>query len=597
MTAQARPGFWDNLVPLKGGLFGTQTAGWTPGPAAMTGLGCQILPDQMIPVDDGVALGSDLYLPKTPGQYPAVVVFGAYSKELHATGAPTGSNETGSPPVFTDRGYAHLIVERRGMGISGGETEVFFNDRDVADHEKVIAWAAEQPWCNGEVVLFGTSYYGCTQPQVAARRPPALKAFFCNEVCTDYFRQIAAYGGTPNLYFLSVWLGANFTDGMMRLRLPPLLRALASHVFNSPLKALWRPAVQKRLPKIMDRFIRETPTRAAREIWVNWMLDGKTRESCSIPPGPHQELHRIEAPFVVVQNLAMFNLHQFGGYELFQKAATPNDRKRLIIAEAAYDLPVYSWQLEALAFFDHVLRETQNGYAAQPAVRYWLDGAERYVGAEAFPPLNVEPLRLYLARRTTDDETQVLTTAMQSGGANSWAAIPLDAPIPGGLDEVVNQVLIYDYLADSDLELAGAITANLTFSSNEVDSYVLARLSRIDARGDDHLLSLGAISPARRAIDPIRGSAVEIAHDVGVRQPLTPGQPVVLRFSLTPAPTRLKRGEKLRLTIASRSDLVESDMAHGHAHFHLQTPPYCARNTLDYGPETYIELQQIRAQA
>lgn len=558
-------GFWDTLVPLKGGLFGTQTAGWTPGPPAMSGLGCQLLPDQKIPVDDGVSLGADVHLPKAAGRYPAVVVFGAYSKELQASGAPTGANEVGSPPVFTDRGYAHVIVERRGMGISGGDTEVFFSDRDVDDHEKVIAWAAEQPWCDGEVVLFGTSYYGCTQPMVAARRPPALKAFFCNEICTDYWRQIVAFGGAPNLYFFNVWMGANFTERVIRLRVPPLVRAALSQILNSPLKKWWWPAFQKRLPKTMDGFMRQTPTRAVREMWLNWMVDGKTRETCSMPPGPHQDLHKIETPFVVVQNLAMFNVHQFGGYELFQKAATPDDRKRLIISEPEYRLPVYSWQLEALAFFDHVLRGADNGYAAQPRVRYWLDGADRYVGAEHFPPLNVEPLRLYLARRAPDDETQVLTRRMPGNGDNSWAAIPLDAPVPGGLAEVVNQALVYDFAVDGDLELAGAVTANLTFTSNEIDSYVLARLSRIDARGDDHLLSLGAISPARRTIDPLRGSAVEIAIDAGRRRPLTPHDPVLLRFSLTPAPVRLQRGEKLRLRIASRPDLVEGDVAHDRA--------------------------------
>ncbi|HUL03823.1 MAG TPA: hypothetical protein VLV16_11400, partial [Gemmatimonadales bacterium] len=35
-----KPGFWDDLVPLKGGLFGAQLAGWTPGPPARSGLGC-----------------------------------------------------------------------------------------------------------------------------------------------------------------------------------------------------------------------------------------------------------------------------------------------------------------------------------------------------------------------------------------------------------------------------------------------------------------------------------------------------------------------------------------------------------------------------
>ena len=51
----------------------------------------------------------------------------------------------------------------------------------------VIEWAARQPWCDGNVVLFGTSYYAVVQPQVAARRPPALKAFFANGTDTDFF--------------------------------------------------------------------------------------------------------------------------------------------------------------------------------------------------------------------------------------------------------------------------------------------------------------------------------------------------------------------------------------------------------------------------
>ena len=67
----------------------------------------------------------------------------------------------------------------------------------MEDHAKVIQWAAAQPWCDGQVVLFGTSYYELNQPQVARLRPPALKGFFTNEMCTDFFRHIAMFGGAP----------------------------------------------------------------------------------------------------------------------------------------------------------------------------------------------------------------------------------------------------------------------------------------------------------------------------------------------------------------------------------------------------------------
>jgi uncharacterized protein len=78
-----------------------------------------------------------------------------------------------------------------------------------------------------------------------------------------------------------------------------------------------------------------------------------------------------------------------------------------------------------------------------------------------------------------------------------------------------------------------------------------------------------------------------------VPQPLTPGEPVTLSFSLTPAPTRLERGEKLRFDVASRTDLLRSDVSHGYVHFDLPAPPYFSRNTLHYGPDTYLELRKV----
>lgn len=119
-TAYPTVHFWDNLILLKGGIDGPQLAGWTPGPPAKSGLGCVLYADQMIPVDEGVSLAADVYTPKAKGRHPAILVFSAYNKELQSSGAPTGTNETGSPPVFTNRGYAHVVIARRGVGRSQG---------------------------------------------------------------------------------------------------------------------------------------------------------------------------------------------------------------------------------------------------------------------------------------------------------------------------------------------------------------------------------------------------------------------------------------------------------------------------------------------
>ncbi|WP_395665857.1 CocE/NonD family hydrolase [Methylocella sp.] len=598
MTADnGKPGFWDNLIPLKGGLFGPQLAGWTPGPAARSGLGCRILADQMIEAAPSVSLAADVYVPKAPGRYPAVIAFAAYSKEVQAAGAPTGNNETGSPSVFTDRGYAHVIVTRRGMGRSGGEDAVYLNDTDVEDHAKVIQWAAAQPWCDGQVVLFGASYYGLTQPQVARLRPPALKGFFTNEMCTDYFRHIAMFGGAPQPDFFALWMGANFTPFQFKLAVPPLLRAVMSHITNSPLKHLWWPQLKKRMSRIMKGFERMTPTLETRRRFASFMLDGKTRAASILPEGPSGALGDIKVPFVVVQNPGYLNLHQFGAYDLFENAGTPKDKRWLIIGPAAYDLPVYAWQLEALAFFDHLVYGTDNGYAAQPRVRYWREGAKDFCDVADWPLPGSTALRLYPASGGADADMHRLHRAPGAAGTNQWAAVPLGAIVAAGFDEVETQRLTFEMPIDEETELTGPVTLSLSFSSNEIDSYVVARTGRVAVDGTYQILSMGAIRPACRRIDAARSTATEIAIDIDTPEPLTPGVPVTLRFSLTPQPVVLKPGERLRLDVASRTDLLRSDVGHGHAQFDMQVPPYYARNTLHCGPDTFIELRHAPSPA
>jgi uncharacterized protein len=303
-------------------------------------------------------------------------------------------------------------------------------------------------------------------------------------------------------------------------------------------------------------------------------------------------MDKIRAPFVVVQNPGHLNLHQFGAYDLFENAATPPDRKWLIIGPAEYDLPCMHWQLEALAFFDHILHSAENGYAQQPPVRYLTDGADEYHAATAFPILDGDRIRMHPTIDSANRKT-LTTEPEQADGVSTWAAAPIGAPVTPQFAGVTNETISYDLIIEEATEFSGPVTANLRFSANEIDSYVIARTGRIDQSGGYTLLSLGAISPARRRVDEARSTSTEIAIDISSPQPLTPGEPVTLRFSLTPHAVIFKPGERLRLEIGSRSDLLRSDASHGHAQFDMQAPPYFSRNTLHHGPETYIELDRI----
>ncbi len=82
--------------------------------------------------------------------------------------------------------------------------------------------------------------------------------------------------------------------------------------------------------------------------------------------------------------------------------------------------------------------------------------------------------------------------------------------------------------------MSGLVTRSMVFSSNEMDSHVVAHTGRIDRDGDHQLLFMGTIRPACRKIDVSRSTAAEIAIDIDTPEPLARGVPVTLKFSLTP---------------------------------------------------------------
>ena len=51
-----------------------------------------------------------------------------------------------------------------------------YAQQEQDDGVELIAWLAAQPWCNGAVGMMGISWGGFNGLQIAARRPPALKA-------------------------------------------------------------------------------------------------------------------------------------------------------------------------------------------------------------------------------------------------------------------------------------------------------------------------------------------------------------------------------------------------------------------------------------
>ena len=124
-----------------------------------------------IPMADGVELAATLYLPDTPDPQPCLLEALPYRKD-----DLTSSYAEGYRSLRDEHSYAVCRLDLRGTGSSAGDATDEYPLVERTDLCTVIAWLAEQEWCDGNVGMFGTSYSGFNSLQIAAERPPALKA-------------------------------------------------------------------------------------------------------------------------------------------------------------------------------------------------------------------------------------------------------------------------------------------------------------------------------------------------------------------------------------------------------------------------------------
>src|SRR4051812_18562667 len=147
--------------------------------------------DLFMQARDGTRLAYNLYLPDKAPVGPCLLLRSGYGKSAGNTQAED----------FASRGYAVVDMDLRGNGSSEGHWQPF--DREEGeDGYDTIEWMARQPWCDGKVGTFGTSYMGIDQLSAAKLLPPHLKAVIPVQAWGD------AYDG---YYYPGGW--AKNTDG------------------------------------------------------------------------------------------------------------------------------------------------------------------------------------------------------------------------------------------------------------------------------------------------------------------------------------------------------------------------------------------------
>lgn len=149
------------------------------------------LETEMVPMDDGTRLATDIFKPDGQGPWPVLLFRTPYNKN---------SERDGNRQLADNNGTVIVVQDLRGRFASEGTDCVFRCDKE--DGAQTIRWVDEQPWSNGTIVSTGGSARGIAQYMHAAAGPEALDAMWV---------QVA----TPTLYDHGIYWNGVFRQSLM----------------------------------------------------------------------------------------------------------------------------------------------------------------------------------------------------------------------------------------------------------------------------------------------------------------------------------------------------------------------------------------------
>jgi putative CocE/NonD family hydrolase len=169
----------------------------------------EVLRDVAVPAGDSVALATDVFLPVGDGPRPVVLHRTPYDKNAV-------ERRFGYSRWFAERGYVAVIQDVRGTFGSGGTLDLLVDE--AADGDATLAWIEQQPWCDGTIGTWGTSYAAFTQLAAALSGRPSLRSMLPNQGLTSAWHNALRQGGAFELRWLGWVMWHSATNNQRELR-------------------------------------------------------------------------------------------------------------------------------------------------------------------------------------------------------------------------------------------------------------------------------------------------------------------------------------------------------------------------------------------
>jgi predicted acyl esterase len=142
---------------------------------------------------DGAELHVEVTRPDAEEPVPTILVSSPYNQATRLAGLRPQNDTIAN---WVPRGYAVVVADVRGFGLSGGCVEVW-GANEQQDQVDLVEWVARQPWSDGKVGFYGQSYVGTTPVAAASHAAPHLTTIITIAPVINAYEDWH-FGGVPN---------------------------------------------------------------------------------------------------------------------------------------------------------------------------------------------------------------------------------------------------------------------------------------------------------------------------------------------------------------------------------------------------------------